>query len=124
MFWRVLAELLTLLHVLFVAFVLLGAFLSLRYPRLLWLHLPAAVWGAAVELGGWMCPLTPFENKARQLAGEQGYASGFLDHYLQLLLYPEGLTRNLQLLLGSMVVCVNLLAYGRIVRRWRQEKWP
>jgi len=119
MLWSVTADGLTLLHFLFVLFVLFGSFLVLRRPRLAWLHIPAVVWGAAIEFGGWLCPLTPLENSARRLAGEQGYAAGFVDHYLQLLLYPEGLARDLQLILGSVVVLINLLAYACILRRWR-----
>lgn len=119
MLWRLAADSLMLLHASFVLFVLLGALPALRWPRIAWLHLPAAAWGAAIEFGGWICPLTPLENAARAAAGKAGYASGFIDHYLRLLLYPAGLTRELQLLLGCLVLALNGLLYWRVWRRWR-----
>ncbi|MBL8424926.1 MAG: DUF2784 domain-containing protein, partial [Candidatus Accumulibacter phosphatis] len=79
---RLLADGIVVLHCLFIAFVVLGGVLALRWPRLAWVHLPAACWGAAIELSGWICPLTPLENRFRQAAGEAGYAGSFIDHYL------------------------------------------
>jgi hypothetical protein len=77
----------------------------------------AAVWGAAVEFTGWICPLTPLENWLRQRAGEGAYGDDFLARYLLPLLYPEGLTRPMQITLGVLVVVVNLLIYGWILYR-------
>ena len=106
-----LADTLVLAHLLFIAFVVGGGFLLLRWPRLAWLHLPAAAWGVAVEMLGWICPLTPLENHFRGLAGSGAYAGGFVERYLVPLIYPEALNRSDQFLLGAIVVGVNLLAY-------------
>ena len=116
---RLLADGIVVLHFLFIAFVVLGGVLALRWPRLAWVHLPAACWGAAIELSGWICPLTPLENRFRQAAGEAGYAGSFIDHYLLPSLYPAGLTREIQYGLAAVVIVVNLAEYGRLVHRRR-----
>lgn len=107
-----LADAVVLAHLLFIAFVVGGGFLLLRWPRLAWLHLPAAVWGVAVETMGWICPLTPLENHFRRLGGEGGYTGGFVERYLIPLIYPAQLDRGDQLVLGATVLAVNLLAYA------------
>ena len=114
---RVLADFVVLVHGTFVLFVVLGALLVLRWPRLAWLHLPAAAWGAWVEFAGWICPLTPLENAFRRQAGQAGYGGGFIEHYVLRLLYPAGLTRETQLILGGMVVVLNLALYAALVLR-------
>lgn len=115
------ADLLVLLHLLFILFVLFGGLAVLRWPWLAWLHLPAAAWGVLVELAGWWCPLTPLEQHYRALAGEGGYSGGFVAHYLWPLIYPDGLTRGIQLLLGLCVLVLNLAIYTWVVRRHRRQ---
>lgn len=117
MIYRLLADFVVLVHGAFVVFVVLGGFLALWNLRWAWVHLPAAIWGAWVEFAGRICPLTPLENQFRGLAGERGYAGGFIEHYIVPLLYPVGLTRDRQFLFGGIVVAVNLLAYGVAVAR-------
>lgn len=117
MLYRLLANCVVLLHVAFVAFVVLGGFLTWRWRGLAWAHLPCALWGAAIEFGGWVCPLTPLENALRAHAGLEGYAGGFVEHYIIPALYPVGLSRPTQAVLGTLVVVVNLVAYGVLVRR-------
>lgn len=112
----VLADLVVLLHLAFILFVMLGGLLVLRRRRLMWLHLPVVVWGAAIEFVGWICPLTPLENRLRAAAGEAGYSGGFIEHYLIPLIYPAGLTRELQWLLGALVLLVNAAVYWRVLR--------
>ena len=119
MLFRVLADLVVGLHCLFVVFVVLGGLLLLRWPALVWAHLPAAVWGALIEFAGWTCPLTPLEKSLRARAGDVGYAGGFIEHYLLPVLYPAGLTRSLQLVLGTLVIGVNLALYLYVLRRRR-----
>ena len=119
MLYHWLANLIVLIHLGFVLFVVLGALLVIRWPRLVWIHAPAAIWGALIEFAGWICPLTPLENHFRRLAGEGGYEGGFIDHYVTALIYPSGLSRNFQILLGVMVVLVNVACYWIIVRRVR-----
>jgi len=119
MTYRLLADLVLVAHAAFVAFVVLGGFAVLRWPRLAWVHLPVVLWGAGIEFTGGLCPLTPLENHWRRLAGDQGYGGGFVEHYLLAALYPEGLTRGVQLALGLLVVAVNVAIYARI---WRRKK--
>ncbi|HZM00542.1 MAG TPA: DUF2784 domain-containing protein [Planctomycetota bacterium] len=117
---RALADAVVVVHFAFVAFVVCGGFLALAWPRLAWIHVPVALWGAAIEFGGWICPLTPLENRLRQAAGEAGYSGGFVEHYLLPTLYPEGLTRGHQLGLGAVVLAINAVAYALLVRRTRR----
>jgi len=112
-----LADFVLLLHLAFIVFILLGGLAVAKSPRLLWLHLPAALWGVLIELMGWVCPLTPLENWLRRGAGEQGYTETFVEHYILPLVYPAGLTRNIQLVLAIIVVVVNVLVYSWLIRR-------
>jgi len=123
MSYGIAAVLVLALHLAFVLFVAFGAVLVLRRPRLSWLHLPAAAWGFFVELTGRGCPLTLLENTLRMRAGLGGYEGGFLEHYLLRLLYPDGLTRDMQFFLAGAVVAVNLLLYGWVcVMRLRRRR--
>ncbi|MDN5942004.1 MAG: DUF2784 domain-containing protein [Nitrospira sp.] len=114
---RLLADLVLILHLAFVVFVLCGGLFVLKWRWIAWLHLPAAVWGAVVEFIGWICPLTPLENWLRAQAGEATYRSDFIAQYLLPLLYPDNLTRGIQLLLGTMVVILNAAVYWWLWRR-------
>jgi uncharacterized membrane protein YhhN len=122
MIYRVLADAVVLFHFSFVLFVVLGGFLLRRWPRLVYLHVPIAVWGVLIEFAGWICPLTPLENHLRRLGGEAGYEGGFIDHYIIPVLYPGGLTRTLQYVLGISALLINILAYVLYFRRRREEK--
>jgi hypothetical protein len=117
MLYRLLADGVVVVHATFVGFVMLGGFLAWRWHPVVWVHLPAALWGAAIEYGGWLCPLTPLENALRTRAGLEGYRGGWVEHYLIPLVYPAGLTRPSQAVLGTLVVVVNVIAYGVLVRR-------
>ena len=117
---RILADGVVLFHAAYVMFVVGGGLLVLRWPRLAWLHIPAAAWGALIEFGGWTCPLTPLENTLRARAGEAGYAGGFIQHYVLRALYPSGLTPEIRLTLGAFVVAVNGLIYVVLYRRSRR----
>ena len=117
-----LADLVVVIHLAFVTFVLLGGLLAIRWPRVAWVHLPAAAWGVWVEFAGWVCPLTPLENWLRRRAGREGYTSGFVEHYVVPLLYPAALTRELQWLLGGLVIAINAGVYVVVLRRrWRRR---
>jgi len=117
--YSLLADLVLIVHLAFVLFVLCGGLLVLRWRWIAWLHLPAAIWGAVVEFTGWICPLTPLENWLRVQGDSTGYAGDFLSYYLLALLYPEGLSRPIQLLLGILVIAVNLGVYGWILANRR-----
>ena len=112
-----LANLLVVFHFAFVLFVVLGGLLVLRWRWVAFLHVPAAVWGAWIEFAGWICPLTPLENALRSAGGGGAYGGGFIEHYILPVLYPSALTRNIQLLLGSVVLVLNLAIYAYILRR-------
>jgi len=116
-----LADLVVVAHLLFVVFVMAGGFLLLRWPRLVWLHLPAALWGAYIEFSGGICPLTPLENHLRALSGAGSYRGGFVEHYVWPLLYPAELTPALQQSLGWAVLAVNGVAYALALRAWRRR---
>ncbi len=106
-----------LVHAAFILFAVCGGLLVLRWPRTAWLHLPAVLWAAFIEFSGRICPLTPLENHYRELAGESGYSGGFIEHYVLPVIYPAGLTRDIQLWLGLGVLVVNIVAYGIVIRR-------
>ncbi|MEN8762678.1 MAG: DUF2784 domain-containing protein [Thiogranum sp.] len=111
MLYRLAADLLVLFHLGFIIFVITGGFLVLKWRWVILLHLPAVVWGALIEFQGWMCPLTPLEQRLRQAAGEKGYAGGFIEHYVLPVIYPQALTADIQIVLGSFVILINLVAY-------------
>jgi len=115
--YRAAADAVLLLHLAFVAFVVLGGFLVLRWPTLAWAHLPAVAWGAMVEFSGWICPLTPLEIALRHAAGDAAYTGDFVEHYIVALLYPESLTRDVQIALGVVVVLLNAVIYGAVLRQ-------
>jgi len=114
------ADAVVLLHGLFVVFAAVGGLLVLRYRWVAWLHLPAAGWAVLVGYAGWICPLTPLENRLRRLGGERGYQGGFIEHYLLPVLYPEGLTEAGQVVIGTVVLLVNVAIYGWLL--WRRER--
>lgn len=122
MIFRLLADAVVALHLAVVAFIVAGGFLAWRWPRLALVHLPFAVWGVAIEVGGWVCPLTPLENRLRRLGGEAGYAGGFVEHYVLPVLYP-GIGPRTALALAALVLAVNALAYlPLLARRGRRPR--
>ena len=114
-----LADAVVAVHFLFVLFVLFGGLLVLRWRWVRWLHLPAAAWGALIEFAGWTCPLTPLEKWLRREGNLGGYEGGFVEHYILPVLYPQALTRTIQLVLGGIVVLLNLYIYWRVLRQDR-----
>ncbi|MEN8178938.1 MAG: DUF2784 domain-containing protein [Pseudomonadota bacterium] len=117
------ADLLVIVHLVFILFVLLGGLAVLKWHKIALLHLPCVVWGALVEFNGWFCPLTPLENHFRVAAGTSGYSGGFIEHYLIPLIYPAGLDRNIQFVLGIIVIAVNLTVYALIlIKRFRNKE--
>jgi hypothetical protein len=122
--YRLLADATMALHLLFIAFVAVGGLLVLRRPRLAWLHLPCAAYGALTELLGWICPLTPLENHLRRLGGQAGYPGGFIERYLLPVIYPEPFPRRLALALGAAVLLVNGAVYAVLLARARRRGGP
>ena len=121
MFERIAADAVLVLHLAFVLFALFGGLLALR-AGFAWLHLPALAWAAFVEFTGRVCPLTPLEVALRRAAGGSGYAEGFVEHYIVALLYPEALTRDVQIALGAGLVALNVVIYGAVILRARRAR--
>lgn len=124
MFYWIAANLLVVVHLGFICFVLIGGFLVFRWRRLVFLHIPAVVWGALIEYQGWLCPLTPWEQQLRQAGGMAGHSGGFIEHYLLPVLYPAYVSRDAQFILGTFVIVLNLAIYGWMIMqrvRGKQE---
>ena len=121
MFYRILVDATAFAHFAFVLFVALGGLLVLRWRKLAWIHLPAAIWGALIEITNWNCPLTSYENDFRIRAGMQGYDEGFIAHHIYRLIYPAGLTRGMQLVIAVFVFAINTAVYAKVfpIRRSR-----
>ncbi|GAA5236654.1 DUF2784 domain-containing protein [Verticiella sediminum] len=119
MIYRILADLVLLVHALFIVFAVFGGLLGFWRRWVVWLHLPAMAWGALVVAMGWVCPLTPLETSLRQMAGQQAYGGSFIEHYLLLMIYPPGLTRSVQALLAALLIGGNAAVYLVLCRRWR-----
>lgn len=119
--WRTLADAVVVFHFGFVLFVVLGGAAVLRWRKAAYLHLPCAAWGALIEFGGWICPLTPLEHRLRNLGHEPGYAGGFVEHYITRVMYPAGLTREMQIAIGVFVIAINLLFYWLAFGRHRRR---
>lgn len=122
MFYRLLADLVVFLHFGFVLFAVFGGLFVIKWTRIAWIHLPSAIWAVLIECMGWICPLTPLEIWLRELGGELGYRTGFIEHYILPLLYPAHLTRRLQIILGLGVLSINALIYGYLL--YRRKKNP
>ena len=119
---RLLADFVVLFHLAFILFVLFGGLLALKWKRLVWVHVPALAWGASIEFIGWWCPLTPLENWLRRNAGGTPYHSGFIEHYILPIIYPPGLTREIQIVLGTLVLLTNAAVYGWLWHRRRTAR--
>jgi Protein of Unknown function (DUF2784) len=115
MLFRLLADATVVLHLLFVAFVVCGGLLVLRWRRVAWVHVPAAAWGAWIEFAGWICPLTPLENWLRAQGGAATYTTSFVERYLLPVLYPASLSRDVQWTLGLLVILLNGIVYAVVV---------
>ena len=122
MIYRGLADLTLIIHLAFILFVILGGLLALRWPRLAWVHIPVALYGATIEFVGFICPLTPLEIWLRRRGGEAGYEGGFIEHYITAAIYPTGLTREIQLVLGGLVLAINIAVYTIWLRRRRLHR--
>lgn len=119
---RAAADLVAVVHAAFVVFVVLGALLVLRWRQLIWVHVPAALWGVLTEIRGWTCPLTPLEQYLRQRSGSSAYQGEFIEHYLLPLLYPANLTRSRQIWLASLAILVNVVLYWYAFRVARSRE--
>jgi hypothetical protein len=110
------------MHLAFIIFTVFGGILTVIWPKAVWVHIPCAIWGVIIEVAGWICPLTYLENGLRARAGQVPYAGDFVIHFIEPIIYPEGLTRELQLILGAIVVIVNGVVYGYLILRYKRRK--
>ncbi len=122
MLYRLLADLVVVVHFAFILFVVLGGLLAFRWRRCVWFHLPAVLWAMLIEFAGWVCPLTPLENWLRRRSGATGYGESFIEHYVIPLLYPDMLTRGWQISLGLFVLVLNLGIYGWMMARYAKGR--
>jgi len=116
-FCRSLADLVLVIHFLFLGFVLLGGLLVFWRPFIAWFHLPCVFWGVVIELKGFICPLTPLENVLRKLGGQAPYTTSFIERYVLPIVYPAHLTRDLQILFAVGVLVINAAIYGWLLMR-------
>ena len=122
MWVRIAADAILVVHLAFILFVVVGALLVLRYAWLIWLQVPAAIWGTWVELANRVCPLTILENALRLRAGQSGYDESFIERYLMPIIYPAGLTRSIQFWLAGIIVMINLVLYTLWLLRRRKRR--
>jgi len=122
MIYRFLADSVLIFHLLFIGFVIFGGLLARRSPWIALAHIPAACWGAFIELTGGLCPLTVMEVGLRRIAGDAGYSGSFVEHYLLPVIYPAGLTRDIQFGLAGLVILINVVIYGQLVYRWQVSR--
>jgi len=117
-----LADIVLITHALFIVFVIFGGLVVLKWHKVMWLHIPCAIWGALIEFFGWVCPLTYLENYLRGPGNADYYEGGFIQHYLMPIIYPAGLTTGIQILLGVIVIIINLIIYSLVWRYWNEKK--
>ena len=122
MIYLILAELVVVLHLLFIVFNVLGGFLAIWKKWMPYIHIPAAIWGSLIIIMGWKCPLTPLEKMLRIAGGEEGYSGGFISHYIIPIIYPPGLTREMQITLGLIAIVTNILIYIYTIYWWKVKK--
>lgn len=116
-----LADLVLIVHALFIVFVIFGGLIVLKWYGMIWVHIPCAIWGALIEFLGWICPLTYLEHYLREYSDINRYEGSFIQHYMLPVIYPPGLTTDIQIMLGVIVIVINLIVYC-IVWRYRYEK--
>ncbi len=118
-----LADIVLITHALFIAFVIFGGLIVLKWHKIMWLHIPCAIWGALIEFFGWVCPLTYLENYLREPGNANYYESSFIQHYLLPIIYPAGLTTGIQILLGVIVIVINIIVSSIVWRYWYDKRY-
>ena len=120
-YYQFLADGVVVLHLLFILFVVLGGIMTLVLPKVIWVHIPCVIWVVIIEFTGKICPLTPLENELRSRAGQGMYSGDFVFHYIEPMIYLEGLTRQFQIILGVLAALVNMIVYGWIYHRKKRK---
>jgi hypothetical protein len=126
--YRIAADFILIVHLLFILYVLLGGLLAYRWRWMVFIHLPCVIWVALLEFYGWICPLTPLEQQLRLAGKQDGYSGGFVEHYLLPIIYPSGLTPRIQIIIGIFVIAINVVIYAWLalhhLRRKKKDKAP
>ena len=115
------ADVIVLIHFCFILFVIFGGLLALKWRKFIWLHIPAMTWGILIEFSGWICPLTTLENELDRNNKAEAYSTGFIEHYIIPIIYPEGLTRDIQVILGIALIVFNLFIYTLLIKKWAHQ---
>jgi hypothetical protein len=113
--YNILADLIVILHLVFIIFNVLGGLLVFWKRWIAWVHIPAAFWGSIIIILGWSCPLTPLEQQLRILGGKETYSGSFISHYITSIIYPAGLTRETQIELGFTLLLINIVIYSYVI---------
>lgn len=116
-----LADAVLVLHFAWIVFAIFGAPLIMVWRKLIWIHPPVLAWSVLITLVGWVCPLTPLEDHLRDLAGQEGYSGGFIEHWVERTIYPAGLTRGVQMGLGVALFAWNALVYAYVIQYLRKH---
>ena len=118
------ANLTLIIHFVFIIFVVFGALLYFVLTKIIFVHVPALIWGIYMELTHSICPLTYLENFLLQKANLSTYSEGFIQHYLVPIVYPNNLTEDFQTFLAVVLMIVNLIIYGLIISKSKKTNIP
>jgi len=119
--YNIAADIVVFVHFTFIVFVLVGGVLVFKWRRLIWLHIPSAIWGAMIVMVGWICPLTPIENRLRHAGESETYTRSFIEHYLVPVIYPSGLDREMFIVMGMVVIVINVIVYIMLFVKYKRE---
>ena len=118
------ADLTLIVHFAFIIFVVFGALLFFVSTKIIYVHVPALIWGIYIELTHSVCPLTYLENWFLQKANLTTYSEGFIQNYLVPIVYPKNLTDNLQIYFAIVLIVANMIMYGLIISKSKKNYQP
>ena len=115
------ADIILIIHFLFILFVIFGALLLFVEKKIVFIHIPAIIWGSYIELTHSICPLTYLENWLLQKANLTTYSEGFIQYYLVPIVYPTNLTKDIQIYLGISLIVINIVIYAFIFGKMKKN---
>ena len=118
------ADLTLIVHFAFIIFVVFGALLFFVSTKIIYVHVPALIWGIYIELTHSVCPLTYLENWFLLKANLSTYSEGFIQNYLVPIVYPKNLTDNLQIYFAIVLIVANMIMYGLIISKSKKNNQP
>ena len=119
--YEIAANLTLFAHFIFILFVVFGAFLFFASTKIIFIHIPAFIWGSYIELTNSICPLTYLENWFLQKANLTTYSEGFIQNYLVPIVYPTNLTKDIQIFLGIALILINIVIYAFIFSKLKKN---